>query len=523
MARDQSAEIETLVRARYPIVYVVSWEEDRVEGCLRGVADRRHKRLFVWTATDGLVADGARSRDRETSDPMVALDAVLSSGDAAIFLLKDFHPYLKEHTIVRKLRDLTYALKRSYKTLVILSPVLELPPELSKEITVVDYALPTAEEIGAQLDRIAAAAKDQPVNVSVTPEQKEQIVKAAQGLTAIEVDNVLAKSLVEKQCFDVGVILEEKKQIIRKSGVLEFFEAEEGFDDIGGLDILKDWLKKRAKAFTEKARAFGLPQPKGILLLGVQGCGKSLTAKAVSSLYTLPLLRLDVGQVFAGIIGSSEERMRRAIHTAESIAPCVLWLDEIDKGFAGTQSSTFSDAGTTARVFASFVTWLQEKQSPVFVIATANDVTMLPPELLRKGRFDDIFFVDLPSADEREEILRIHLAKRRREPSQFDLAGIAAQARGFSGAEIEQAVISGMYDAFDQDRDIGTEDVAHAIRETFPLSSTMREHIAYLREWARSRARPGSSTPEEQLWEEDEEPAPEAGDEHPAEAEATAE
>jgi len=499
MAKDQSHEIETLIRARYPIIYVVSWEEQRVEACLRAVAQRRQKRLFQWAGTSGLVEDGSRSRNQQTTEPMNALEEVLASTDSAIFLLKDFHPFLKEHAIVRKLRDLTEALKRSYKTLVLLSPVLELPTELQKEVTVVDYALPTAEEIGQQLDGIAEAAKDQPVDVSMTPEKREQIIKACQGLTAMEVDNVLSKSLVEHKGFDVGIILAEKKQIIRKSEVLEYFEAQEQFQDIGGLDILKNWLHKRAGAFTEKARAYGLPQPKGLLLLGVQGCGKSLTAKAVASLYTLPLLRLDVGRIFAGIIGSSEERMRRAIQTAESVAPAVLWLDEIDKGFAGTQSSTFSDGGTTSRVFASFVTWLQEKESPVFVIATANDVTMLPPELLRKGRFDDIFFVDLPSVGERREIFRIHLAKRNRDPANFDLDALARQASLFSGAEIEQSIIAAMYDAFDAGREVRTEDVLGVIRQSFPLSRTMREDIAALREWSRSRARPASSEPEEAL------------------------
>ncbi|MFQ6132483.1 MAG: AAA family ATPase [Armatimonadota bacterium] len=499
MPKDQSQEIETLIRARYPIVYVVSWEEERVEACLRAVAQRRQKRLFQWAITTGLVEDGARGHDRQTTDPMNALEEVLASTDSAIFLLKDFHPFLKEHAVVRKLRDLTDALKRSYKTLVLLSPVLELPTELQKEITVVDYALPTIEEIGEQLDRVVQAAGDQPVDVKLTAEGREQIIKACQGLTAVEVDNVLSKSLVEKKCFDVGIILAEKKQIIRKSGVLEYFEAPERFRDIGGLDVLKGWLRKRAGAFSEKARSYGLPQPKGLLLLGVQGCGKSLTAKAVASLYMLPLLRLDVGRIFAGLIGSSEERMRRAIQTAESVAPAVLWLDEIDKGFAGTQSSTFSDAGTTSRVFASFVTWLQEKQSSVFVVATANDVTMLPPELLRKGRFDDIFFVDLPSVQERRDIFRIHLAKRNRDPDQFDLEALARQARLFSGAEIEQGIIAAMYDAFDQGRDITTEDVQEVISQSFPLSSTMREHIAALRDWSRSRARPASSAPEEPL------------------------
>ncbi|MFQ5808650.1 MAG: AAA family ATPase [Armatimonadota bacterium] len=504
MAEDQSKEIETLVRARYPIVYVVSWEEDRVDACLREVAGRRQKRLFQWTTTNGLVEYDARRPRQESCEPLNALDEVLSSADSAIFVLKDFHPFLKDSTVVRKLRDLTYALKRSYKTLIILSPILELPPELEKDITVVDYRLPSMEEIGRQLDAcVESVAGDERVDATLTPEQREQIIKAARGLTAIEVDNVLAKSLVERGCFDVEVILGEKEQIIRKSGILEYFRAAERFADIGGLDALKVWLRKRSGAFTERARDYGLPQPKGILLLGVQGCGKSLTAKAVASLYRLPLLRLDVGRVFSGIIGSSEERMRRAIQIADSIAPSVLWIDEIDKGLSGTHSSTFSDAGTASRVFATFVTWLQEKESAVFVVATANDVTNLPPELLRKGRFDEIFCVDLPSAQEREEIFRIHLQKRKRDPEDFDADQLAAACPGFSGAEIEQAIISAMYDAFAQEREIETGDIVKAIRETVPLSVTMQEEIQWLRQWSETRTRPASSAGREEFAEGD--------------------
>jgi SpoVK/Ycf46/Vps4 family AAA+-type ATPase len=307
------------------------------------------------------------------------------------------------------------------------------------------------------------------------------------------VDNVLAKSLVEKGKLDIDVVLAEKEQIVRKSGILEFYPTDESLTNVGGLDLLKNWLRKRRTAFSDRARDYGLPQPKGALLIGVQGCGKSLTAKAVASLWSLPLLRLDVGRIFSGIVGSSEERMRRAIQTAESIAPAMLWLDEVEKGFAGTQSSSFSDAGTTSRVFGTFVTWLQEKEAPVFVIATANDIKILPPELLRKGRFDEIFFVDLPAHAERQEIFRIHVAKRGLKAEQFDCAALADVTAGFSGAEIEQVIIAAMYDSFDQQRPLRQDDVMKAIHETFPLSSTMREQIDEGREWARARARPASS------------------------------
>ncbi len=500
MPADQQHEIETLICARYPILYVVSWEEERVEETLLKVCKSRGKKLFVWTCTMGLLPHGSRALRQDTVEPVPALDEIMESRDAAVFLLKDFHSYLQDPTIVRKLRDLTYVLKRSYKTLVILSPILELPPELEKEVTVVDYELPTVEEIGQQLDRIIAQVKNDPrIHCDLTQQEREQVVKAAQGLTAIEVDNVFAKSLVEKQRLDPEIILAEKQQIVRKSGILEYFSTRESFDAVGGLDILKDWLRKRAQAFTDRAREFGLPQPKGVLLIGVQGCGKSLSAKAVAALYRLPLLRLDVGNLFSGIIGSSEERMRKAIKIAESVSPCVLWVDEIEKGFSGTQSSAFSDAGTTARIFATFVTWLQEKQDPVFVIATANDITALPPELFRKGRFDDIFFVDLPTVEERKDIFAIHLRARNRNPADFDLDTLAARSSGFSGAEIEQAIISAMFDAFDAGRDVATEDILRNLEGSFPLSMTMRENIEFLREWAYTRARPASSCKREEL------------------------
>jgi SpoVK/Ycf46/Vps4 family AAA+-type ATPase len=292
----------------------------------------------------------------------------------------------------------------------------------------------------------------------------------------------------------VDVILTEKEQIIRKSGMLEYYRVDEGMADVGGLDVLKDWVRKRTQAFGQRARDFGLPAPRGILLLGVQGCGKSLSCKAVAANWRLPLLRLDVGKIFGGIVGQSEENMRRAIRMSESIAPTVLWLDELEKGFSGTQSSGVSDGGTTARVFASFVTWLQEKTAPVFVVATANRIDDLPPELLRKGRFDEIFFVDLPSEEERREIFAIHLKKRKRALENFDLDRLADAAVGYSGAEIEQVIVSALYDAFDAGRDINTEDLLRNIHSSIPLSRTMKEQIDDLRMWASTRAR-NASTP----------------------------
>src|SRR5947209_7829361 len=318
-------ELETLIRARYPIIYIVSWEEKRVEDALRAIAAKRAKRMFVWTVTQGLVLSPSATDDR-TREPRAALDAVMDSKDPAIFVLKDFHAFISDTEVTRRLRDLTYALKTSYKTLIILAPTLKLPSELEKEITVVDYVLPTVEDLDRLLEGIIQSVKNNPqIDTSLTEAEREHLLDAALGLTANEAENVFARSLVEKRRFDIDVVLSEKEQIIRKSGILEYFRVEEGFGDVGGVDILKDWMRKRTQAFGQKARDFGLPAPKGVLLLGVQGCGKSLSCKAIAAQWKLPLLRMDVGRIFAGIVGSSEENMRRAIRMAESVAPAILW------------------------------------------------------------------------------------------------------------------------------------------------------------------------------------------------------
>jgi ATP-dependent 26S proteasome regulatory subunit len=488
-------ELETLIRARYPIIYIVSWEERRVEETLREICQRRGKKMLLWTYTTGMAGNVA------SRDPLAALDYIMNAPDQSVFVLKDFHPFIADVAVTRRLRDLIYILKTSYKTLIVLSPLLKLPPELEKEVTVVDYQLPTQRDLDRLLEGIIQSVRSNPqVKTDLPPLEREQVLKAASGLTSNEAENVFAKSLVEKRAFDVDVILSEKEQIIRKSGILEYYRATEAFNNVGGLDLLKAWMGQRTASFSEEARKYGLPEPRGILLLGVQGCGKSLTAKAIASLWRLPLLRLDVGKVFAGIVGSSEENMRKAITTAESVAPCVLWLDELEKGFAGTQSSGMSDGGTTSRVFSTFLTWLSDKTSPCFVVATSNDVTQLPPEMMRKGRFDEIFFVDLPAIPERREIFSIHLKKRQRDPEKFDLDALAATSVGFSGAEIEQTVIEALFNAFhDGHREVGTDDILKSVRATVPLSVTMSESIDQLREWAETRARATSSQPAESM------------------------
>lgn len=493
-------EIEILIRARYPILYIVSWEEERVEEILLRIANNRGKKLFSWTVSRGIKQYGesdSKGLIESSRDPIVALDQVHKFKEPAIYVFKDFHPFLSDHTVVRKLRDLAVSLTNSYKTLVLVSPLLKIPQELEKDITVVDFDLPDLEDLNLLLDKITAQVKDNPqIKVELTPVVKEKVLKAALGLTLKEAENVFAKAIVVNSRLgeeDVPIILSEKQQIIRKTAILEYYSAEEKFHEVGGLDILKDWLCKRNLAFSQKARDFGLPHPKGILLIGVQGCGKSLCAKAVSSLWGLPLLRLDMSRIFSSLVGSSEENIRKGIKLAESVAPDILWIDEIEKAFAGTQSSTFSDAGTASRVFGNFITWLQEKKSPVFVIATANDIEQLPPEILRKGRFDEIFFVDLPVLEDRKEIFKIHLEKRKRDPKGFDLDLLARESAGFSGAEIEQVVISAMFDTFEAEGELSNKFILESIKQTVPLSTTMKEKIDYLRTWASTRTRPASS------------------------------
>jgi len=414
--------------------------------------------------------------------------------ERAVFILRDLHAFQKNPEVVRLLRDLARNLKETLKTVFMISPLLQIPPELDKEVAVVEYPLPELAEIGTILDRVMSMV---PNKTPPAGQEREHVIEAALGLTADEAENVFAKSLVQTGTFDIDVILSEKERIVRKSGVLEFFRTQEKMDNIGGLDQLKSWLRKRQSAFSEEARAFGLPRPKGILMIGIPGGGKSLTAKAVGASWRLPLLRLDVGKVFAGIVGSSEENMRRAIQMAEAVAPSILWVDELEKGFSGTGSSNNSDGGTAARVFGSFITWLQEKTTPVFVIATANNVDELPPEMMRKGRFDEIFFVDLPTLPERKEIFHIHVKRRGRDPAQFNLDLLAEKAEGMTGAEIEQAVVSALFDEYDRRGSAGvlsSEGVVHSLQETVPLSKTMKEKIATLRAWCRTRARPASSS-----------------------------
>lgn len=498
-------ELDVLMRARYPVIYVVSYEEARVEHALRSIVDGR-RQVLVWSATEPFSVADIDSRyepyGRIPLDGLgQALDALnfilkkLRETDMrAVFILRDFDAYLENPVIVRRLRDVIALLRGSYSTIVILSPSLTVPAHLDKEIVVVDYDLPALCDLREILQELARrVANDEALAIDWEQPPYESLARAALGLTADEATNVFSKAMVCSgglEAMDVEVVLSEKKQILRKTGMLEFYEADATMAGIGGLTRLKAWLGKRSRAFSDRARAFGLPAPRGVLLLGVPGCGKSLTARAIGASWQLPLLRFDVGAVFGKYVGESEANLRRALRAAEAVSPCVLWIDELEKAFSPTRSD---DGGTSLRILGGFLSWLQEKKAPVFVVGTANNIDMLPPELLRKGRLDEIFFVDLPQRHERADIFAIHLKRRGRDASRFDIPALVEKSEGYSGAEIEQAIIAALYDAFEDDRDVTTADIAHNLEAMVPLSRTMEEEVAQLRGWAASRARPASA------------------------------
>ncbi len=491
-------ELNILIQAQYPLIYLLTHEEERAEQAIFDLAktNTEHGRVFVWTVTHGMVEYGQprQTTQHNTVSPEAAIEWVVRQKEPGIFIFKDLHPFIEAPATNRWLRDAIASFKGTEKIVILMSPVQQTPIELEKEVVVFDYPLPNLDQLNQVLSQQLAQTKSRPTSKEV----REKLLTAALGLTEDEAEKVYRKArvkagrLTEKE---VDIILSEKKQLIRRNGILEYIEEDETIDSIGGLEELKKWLRQRSNAFTERAREYGLPQPKGMLILGVPGCGKSLLAKTTSRLWGLPLLRLDMGRVYDGsTVGRSEANLRNALKTAESISPTLLFIDELDKAFAGGAGSADSDGGTSSRIFGSFLTWMQEKTSPVFVMATANRVERLPGEFLRKGRFDEIFFVDLPNLQERQDIFTIHLNKRRDQISRFDIEQLAKVADGFSGAEIEQAIIAAMYEAFAQDREFTQLDIIAAVKSTLPLSRTMTEQVTALRDWARQRARPACSS-----------------------------
>ena len=435
------------------------------------------RQVVTLDFANGFSTGGAKS------NPAACLEQMLKPADQAfIFVLKDFHRFMDDPHACRLLRNISTEFKKRRSTVIITAPFVTVPSELQNDIYVIDYLLPDYEGILEYIKTLTA-------NIDVDDQTLEALAKAFQGLTQDKIRAILAKALAKKGSIDLGdidMVLDEKKQIIKQTEVLEYYPLSDNIDSIGGLDELKNWVLQRSFAFTQKAKEYGLPYPKGMLLVGVQGTGKSLCAKAIARQWNMPLLKLDLGRIMGKYVGESEGNIMQMIRTAEAMAPCTLWIDEIDKAFAGVTGYQ-GDSGVLARVFGTLITWMQEKTTPVFIAATANNIEHLPPELLRKGRFDEIFFVNLPTQREREQIFRIHLAKKRGVGVKgFDCERLASVSQGFSGAEIEQAVIDGMYHGFARGSEFTTADVEKALKETVPLSATMKTKIEILQNWAKS-------------------------------------
>jgi len=492
-------EIEILLKAAYPIICVFSYEERRVEAAVKGIINRRNKErgsstpVYYWSSTEGLVS--TKGNKEAIVNPLAILDKIGSDKKPGVFILRDFHVFMGDGVgaqIQRKLKDLAYflTLKASHRHIIIVGHHFEVPASLDKLVAVVDFDLPKSDLLKdiIQVSLTASDLKNQWKALHKDKATLNDLVNSLKGLTAFEAESVLSKSLVSKGTLDIPTIIRDKKHIIRKSGVLEFYEPDRDMSGVGGLDNLKSWLGERGKAFTVEAKKYGLPTPKGVLIIGVPGTGKSLISKAIGISWSMPVLRMDVGSLFGSFVGQSEANMRKAMRTAEAMAPCILWIDEIEKGLGQAQGG--HDSGTSARVFGSFLNWMQEKTASVFVVATANDVSQLPPEMLRKGRFDEIFFSDLPTGEERLQILKIHLEKVGRDPSKFMLSGLVDQTVGFSGAELEQVVIDALFAGFFKGREPDTPDLLVAANKTVPLSKTMEEKLKDLRDWAEARARP---------------------------------
>jgi len=500
-------QLSRLFRARFPYIYITTWEEDRAINLIKKIAKsekliRIPRGVYIWTQTNGFTLDGQKIEG--TNSPDKAVTFIRECSKNAVFIMCDFHVYFGvkgrqvDYNVVRHLRDSIPELKTSKfrKNVVFIASELLIPETMQKEITLVDMPLPTLDEIKAKFDKMVMQNKQ--IDTSGLDEEgKERLCKAAMGLTLQEAENAFALAMVNDgkiDARDLNIILSEKMQVIKKTGILEFINTDIKISDVGGLENLKSWLTKRNNSWSESAKKYCLPAPKGVLITGVPGCGKSLTAKAMSAAWQLPLLKLDFGKIFSGIVGSSEENMRKAIKTAEAVAPSILWVDEIEKSLSGINSN--GDSGTSSRIFGTFLTWMQEKTAPVFVIATANNISSLPAELLRKGRFDEIFFVDLPTEREREEIFKLHLAKRLKDKdvaSKLEINSelykqLAQMTEGFVGAEIEQVVITALYEAFFNKRPLEFSDLTNTIKNVVPLSVTQKEQILSLRQWANIRA-----------------------------------
>ncbi|MDI7261930.1 MAG: AAA family ATPase [Thermodesulfobacteriota bacterium] len=488
-------DLKKIILSKASIVYILSDEEDRVEGLLKELSTTFQPRpkLFIWTPFQGLVGEEETVEDSKGS--LDALDKIIQRTDQAFYLFEGIHSLMEgDPLLTRKMKEVHRALRNRYATLFIIAPVLFVPEELRRDMIIYELPMPDAVEVERILNSVISgsphAAK---LTESLTPELKEKMVKSALGLSLDQVARAFRSALIGRTTLDaslVNVVLEEKGQLIRKSGILNLVTNGPRLDEIGGLENLKDWLRKRSKVLSSEGKSFGLHLPKGVLITGLSGCGKSLCAKVFASFWEVPLLHLDMARLYDGTLGEPEEALQVALRTAESVAPSVLWIDEIEAGIS--IQSQKAGGGTQSRVFASFLTWMQEKNVFVFIAATANVIELLPPEVLRKGRFDQIFFVTLPNPQERKAIFSIHLKKNGADLSHISLDMLVKVTEGFNGAEIEQAVNGAMIEAFNSGRPINEQDIIISAGNIVPLSITMREEIGKMERWAYNRAIPAS-------------------------------
>ena len=477
-------------KASFPGIAIQTCEEARALGDIIEAAKAVKRGVITWSATEGMKIILPQPKViNETKDPV---DALNQRHKDSIYIFRDLHlfPFGKDPLLTRALRDLLTWAPTEGSCVMLVGPEFKPHNTIEKTMVVLDYSLPSKDDL-------AKIAKGIAESVGKKIETGEDVIRALGGLSTHEAENALALSIIETNKFDPSVIYREKVQAVKKTGLLDIVEPDQkGLEAIGGLEELKEWILKRRRAYSPEAEKFGLPAPKGVLLVGVPGTGKSLSAKAIGTALGVPTVRLDIGNLFNSLVGESEARTRDALKLAEAMSPCVLWIDEIDKGFAGSSGSGSGDSGVTRRVFGTVISWMQERRRPVFLVATANQVGSLPPELLRKGRFDEIFAVDLPNSKEREMIFSIHITKKNRAIKDFDLKQLSNATDGFTGSEIENVIDEAMFNAFDKDREITSNDMIAAANATTPLSKTAKEQIDGIREWAKTRAR-FASTPEE--------------------------
>ncbi len=519
-----SERLKVLINSSTPIVIMETVEEMRAVGLVRQACSELNLAVFEWTIADGLIrsesgtpitevnlqlrgkaaqhaAGGVGSAQApiyNTTEPVQALANMEAMSIDGVFILKDFHRHMDSAVVVRRLRDVGQKFAANRRTVVITAPSIDIPPELASLVEYLDLPLPNTERLRQIIeDTFKRLASTYTLTLKLDASGVDAMANNLRGLTEEEAERAVSQALVTRYGLcpeSVTDILQAKKELLRHSGMLEFIEVTENMASIGGLENLKRWLAERRGAWEDRGREFGLESPKGMIILGVQGCGKSLCARAVAGEWNLPLVKFDTAAIYDKYIGETEKRIRKVFQVAESLAPCVLWIDELEKIFAGSgPDSASADAGVSARLLGAFLSWMQEKQTPVFVAATCNNVTVLPPELIRKGRFDELFFVDLPNHSERAQIFAIQLRRRKRNPDDFDLNSVAASAQGFSGAEIDALVQTAMYAAFSRNTEVTTHMLLDAVKGTVPLSTTRAEDVAALRDWAAKRAVAASS------------------------------